>query len=112
MVKEKQYVPERGDVVWLDFLLQSGHEHRGRRPAVVLSPLEYNKKTGLAIFCPITGKRKGYPFEVEVTGAIEGIILSDQAKNMDWRARNIDFIMKLDEEHFSTVHNNVRLLVY
>lgn len=64
MVKNRNYTPEKGDIVWLNFTPQAGHEQKGRRPALVLSPKEYNSKTGLAIFCPITSKIKGYPFEV------------------------------------------------
>ncbi|WP_379968183.1 type II toxin-antitoxin system PemK/MazF family toxin [Ectobacillus sp. sgz5001026] len=73
------YVPSRCDLVWLQCNPQSGHEQSGKRPALVLSPLEYNKKVGLAIFCPITSIKKGYPFEFEIPQSypIEGVILSD-----------------------------------
>ncbi len=83
------YVPSRGDVVWLTFNPQSGHEQAGRRPAVVLSPRAYNAKVGLAIFCPVTSKVKGYPFEVALPEgfAVQGVILADQVKSLDWRAR-------------------------
>ena len=83
------YVPARGDLVWLDFAPQSGHEHAGRRPALVVSHAAYNKKVGLALLCPITSKVKGYPFEVVLpTGlAVSGAVLSDQVKSLDWRAR-------------------------
>ena len=91
------YVPERGDVVWLTFDPQAGHEQAGRRPAVVVSPRAYNGKTGLALFCPVTGKRKGYPYEVEMPPAltISGVILSDQLKCLDWKARNAQYICRL-----------------
>jgi mRNA interferase MazF len=77
-------------LVWLDFNPQSGHEQAGKRPALVLSPQAYNAKVGLALFCPITSQEKGYPFEVALpTGlGIEGVVLSDQVKSLDWRARN------------------------
>lgn len=76
------YVPDRGDVVWLDFTPQAGHEQGGRRPAVVLSPVAYNKKVGLALLCPITSQVKGYPFEVLIPSGspVTGVILADQVK--------------------------------
>lgn len=94
------YVPSRGDVVWLDFNPQTGHEQAGKRPAFVLSPAAYNRKVGLALFCPITNKVKGYPFEVDVTEGLEvtGTILSDQIKSLDWKARDATFICKLSDE--------------
>jgi len=85
----KRYVPERGDVVWLNFTPQAGHEQAGHSPAVVLSPAAYNGKTGLMLCCPITSQVKGYPFEVPLdsAGGVQGVILSDQVKSLDWRAR-------------------------
>ena len=92
------YVPDKGDVIWIDFSPQKGHEQKGRRPAVVLSSKEYNKKTGLALFCPITSKSKGYLFEVMLTGrTIKGVILSDQIRNLDWQFRKAKFIEKADK---------------
>jgi len=89
------YVPERGDIVWLQFNSQSGHEQSGKGPALTLSPKEYNQKVGLAIFCPITNQEKGYPFEVKVGGSkISGVILTDQVKSLDWRKREAEFIVK------------------
>ena len=84
-----QHVPDAGDIVWLAFTPQAGHEQAGHRPALVLSPRVYNRASGLALFCPITAKRKGYPFEVElpVTGKVTGVVLVDQIKSLDWRAR-------------------------
>lgn len=81
--------PGRGDVVWLEFQPQAGHEQSGRRPALVLSPRDYNAKTGLALVCPITARVKGYPFEVALPegGPVAGVILADQIKSLDWRAR-------------------------
>lgn len=83
------YVPARGDLVWLEFDPQSGHEQAGRRPALVVSHAAYNKKVGLALLCPITSKVKGYPFEVVLPAglAVSGAVLSDQVKSLDWRAR-------------------------
>ena len=90
---EGNYVPRRGDIVWLTFTPQAGHEQAGRRPALVLSPQAYNDRTSLALFCPITSKAKGYPFEVAppLKGRITGVVLSDQIKSMDWRARRAQF---------------------
>lgn len=83
------YVPERGDFVWLEFTSQAGHEQAGTRPALVLSPREYNRKVGLALLCPITSQIKGYPFEVVLpeSGRLRGAVLADQVKSLDWRAR-------------------------
>ena len=94
------YIPERGDVIWISFNPQVGHEQAGRRPAVVLSPKAYNGKVGLAILCPITNQAKGYPFEVELPGEIDvtGVILSDQVKSLDWRVRKAEFKESLPEE--------------
>lgn len=91
------YIPRRGDAVWLNFNPQSGHEQAGRRPALVLSPEEYNRKTGLAIFCPITSQVKGYPFEVKLPAGlpVNGVVLADQVKSLDWRVREAALIKKL-----------------
>ena len=86
-----EYVPSRGDVVWLDFTPQAGREQSGRRLAMVLSPKQYNRVTGLMICCPLTTKIKGYPFEVATkVGEKKGVVLADHIKNVDWRARNAD----------------------
>ncbi len=91
------YVPERGDAVWVNFNPLAGHEQAGRRPAVILSPKAYNRKVGLAILCPITNQIKRYPFEVKIPSKnkVTGVILSDQAKSMDWRIRKAEFISAL-----------------
>ena len=85
----KHYVPDRGDVVWLNFTPQAGHEQAGHRPALVISPAAYNGKTGLMLCCPITNQVKGYPFEVplDARAGVRGVVLSDQVKSLDWRAR-------------------------
>lgn len=87
------YCPNRGDVVWLSFTPQAGHEQAGLRPALTLSPEAYNRKTGLALFCPITNQEKGYPFEVRIPSGLKasGVVLSDQVKSLDWRARRARF---------------------
>ncbi len=93
------YIPERGDLVWLAFNPQVGHEQAGRRPAVVLSPATYNGKVGLALFCPITSQVKGYPFEVALPEGlpISGVVLADQVKSLDWRVREAERIAKLPD---------------
>lgn len=97
MKRSAQYVPDRGDVVWLTFDPQSGHEQSGRRPALVLSPRAYNAKTSLAIFCPLTTQSKGYPFEVMIPAEVdlEGVVLSDQVRSLDWKARRASRICDL-----------------
>ncbi|MCL8267634.1 endoribonuclease MazF [Leptospira weilii] len=113
MVKSRKYTPEKGDIVWLNFTPQAGHEQKGRRPALVLSPKEYNSKTGLAIFCPITSKIKGYPFEVTIKlKKIDGVILSDQVKNLDWTIREAEFIESINKVSLKEVLDNIKLLVF
>ncbi|MFO3904813.1 endoribonuclease MazF [Enterobacter hormaechei] len=82
------YIPEAGDIVWLDFDPQSGHEQAGHRPALVISPATYNGRTGLMLCCPLTSQIKNYPFEVVISGSRRNVALADQIKNLDWRARN------------------------
>ncbi len=93
------YRPDRADVVWIELSPHSGHEQRGRRPALVLSPKAYNAKTGLAIFCPITSQVKGYPFEVRIPDGfpVEGVILADHVKSLDWSARRTKLLAQLPE---------------
>ena len=107
------YIPNRGDVVWLTFNPQTGHEQAGRRPALVLSPEAYNGKVGLAILCPITSQIKGYPFEVLIPDGlkISGVILSDQVKNLDWLARQAEFICKLPAATMNEVLQKVYALL-
>ncbi|HCK99508.1 MAG TPA: endoribonuclease MazF [Candidatus Marinimicrobia bacterium] len=97
----ERYVPDRGDIVWLNFTPQSGHEQAGKRPVIVVSPKKYNQKVGLTLFFPITNKIKGYPFEVHLPDNIqvEGVILSDQIKSLDWRSRNIKFICNINKNY-------------
>ena len=84
----KTYVPDAGDIVWLDFDPQAGHEQAGHRPALVLSPAVYNEKVGLMLCCPMTTQIKGYPFEVLIARTRPSAVLSDQIKSLDWRKRN------------------------
>ena len=107
------YEPERGDIVWLTFNPQAGHEQAGRRPAVVLSPRTYNSKVGLAIFCPITSKIKGYPFEVKIPADCDatGVVLADQVKSLDWRARTASYICTLPEPVMAEILQKLELLL-
>jgi mRNA interferase MazF len=92
MVDQLQ-APNRGDLVWVSLNPRAGHEQAGRRPAIVLSPVEYNSRVGLALMCPVTSRAKGYPFEVALPTDLDvtGVILADQIKNLDWRARRAEF---------------------
>ncbi len=88
------YIPEEGDIVWLDFTPQSGHEQAGRRPGLVVSPPKKYNRIGLALICPITSKQKGYPFEISLSssdGFTSGVVLADQIRSLDWKARNASF---------------------
>jgi len=100
-----RFVPDRGDLVWLDFEPQRGHEQSGRRPAIVISPRSYNGKIGLAFFCPVTSQIKGYPFEVALPedSRVKGVVLADQIKSLDWRARRARFIERSTALCFSGV---------
>ena len=84
----KPFIPDAGDIIWLDFDPQASHEQAGHRPAVVLSPAAYNDRVGLLLCCPMTTKIKGYPFEVLIAGSRQSAVLSDQIKSLDWRKRN------------------------
>jgi mRNA interferase MazF len=94
------YVPARGDAVWIALDPQAGHEQAGRRPALVLSPAAYNGRVGLALLCPITGQVKGYPFEVALPEGlpVSGVVLADQVKCLDWRARKATRIGSIPED--------------
>lgn len=94
------YVPRRGDFVWIDFNPRLGHEQGGRRPALVLSPVSYNRASRLALFCPVTSSAKGYTFEVTVTRAkrVSGVVLADHVKSLDWSKRQVEFIERSDTE--------------
>jgi mRNA interferase MazF len=111
MVKKK-YIPGRGDIVWLNFNPTTGHEQRGKRPAIVISPKEYNEKTGLGLFCPITSKIKNYPFEVTIVSRkINGVVLSDQIKSLDWTTREIEFITKEKTEKVNERIDKINVLL-
>ena len=109
----KIYIPERGDIVWLNFNPQTGHEQKGKRPAIVISPKKYNEKTGLGLFCPITSKVKNYPFEVKIENKkINGAVLSDQIKSLDWESRKIEFIVKAGKEKTKEIIEKLGVLLF
>ncbi|MDD5732111.1 MAG: endoribonuclease MazF [Patescibacteria group bacterium] len=108
----KKYIPSQGDLVWLVFQPQKGHEQSGIRPAITISPSEYNAKTGLGLFCPITTKIKGYPFEVAVAiGNKKSVVLSDQIKSLDWEIRKAKFIKKAEAGVIKEVIAKIQLLI-
>jgi mRNA interferase MazF len=112
-VVSRVYVPDAGDLVWLTFDPQAGHEQRGRRPALILSPRIYNSKARLAIACPITSQVKGYPFEVALPagGKMSGVILADHLKNLDWQARDVVFEAKAPADILTDVRERIRALL-
>ena len=111
MVKKK-YVPNQGDIVWLELGPTRGHEQSGRRPALVLSPKKYNGLVGLMLICPITSKSKGYAFEVPLgISKIIGVVLSDQVRSLDWKTRRVAFIERIDESAFARVISNIKTLL-
>lgn len=108
----RPYVPEAGDIVWLEFDPQAGHEQAGHRPALVLSPAAYNVKKGLMVCCPLSTKAKGYPFEVltQVDGQ-EGVVLSDQVKSLNWRVRKAKKKGTVQEEVLQDVRAKIKALL-
>jgi len=110
---ERAYVPARGDAVWITLDPQAGHEQRGRRPALVLSPAAYNRRVGLALVCPITNQVKGYPFEVPLPGElpVTGVVLADQIKSLDWTARQCARICAVPEQVVAQVLRRLHTLL-
>jgi mRNA interferase MazF len=108
-----RYVPDAGDLIWLDFDPQTGHEQSGRRPALVLSPALYNDKAGLAVVCPITNQAKGYPFEVGLPAGLKlgGVVLTDQIKSLDWRKRRATRVDRITATIFEEVRDRIRPLL-
>ncbi|MGF1540237.1 MAG: endoribonuclease MazF [Pleurocapsa sp.] len=107
------YYPKQKDIIWLDFNPQRGREQANRRPALVLSPSEYNRKVGLVIVCPTTNQIKGYPFEVFLPEklAVSGVILADQIKSFDWRSRNAEFICQVPQIVVEQVVDRLKILL-
>jgi len=108
----RRFVPDAGDIVWLEFSPQAGHEQAGHHPALVLSPAAYNNKTGTMVCCPMTTQIKGYPFEVIIRAeGISGAALSDQVKNLDWRARKATSKGKASVEELDEVRAKIAPLL-
>ena len=109
----KKYIPNKGDIVFLNFNPQKGKEQSGVRPALVISPASYNKKVGLALFCPITTQIKGYPFEVILPDKLRthGVILTDHVKNLDWQLRKIKFCEKVPQDILNEVIQRLNTLL-
>jgi mRNA interferase MazF len=111
--RQAPYIPQRGDIVWIDFDPSQGSEIQKTRPALVVSPLNYNEKVGLALLCPITSHTKGYPFEVDLCFQknLKGVVLADQVKSLDWEARNAKFIMKAPVTVINEVIQKLSVLI-
>lgn len=107
----RRYVPDAGDVVWLYFDPQAGHEQKGHRPALVLSPSSYNHKTGLMLCCPMTTQVKGYPFEVLISGERDSAALADQIKSLDWKARKAELKGKATDAELGAVRRLATALI-
>ncbi len=112
-MKRGNYLPDRGDLIWLDFTPQAGHEQHGRRPALVLSPARYNTRSSLILCLPVTSRIKGYPFEVLLPEGlcVAGAVLSDQVRSLDFVARDAEFICKAPRKVVKEVMENVRALI-
>lgn len=110
---DSAYVPDRGHFVWLDFSPQVGHEQGGRRPALVLSRASYNLPSGMALFCPVTSRAKGYPFEVPLPDglAVSGVVLADQVRCLDWRGRRVSPLGRADEDLLNEVLARVEAML-
>ena len=107
----RRYVPEAGDIVWLNFTPQAGHEQAGHRPALVLSPAAYNDKTSLMICCPVTTQIKGYPFEVVIAGTQANVVLADRVKSLDWRSRRARRKSAVSPEELAEVRAKIVALI-
>ncbi len=111
--KQDSYVPDRGDIVKLNFSPQEGREQAGYRPALVVSPIQYNRMASLALMCPITGKSKGLRFEVQLVDGMttSGVVLSDQVKSFDWKTRKVEFVEKAPLELVEDVLAKIETLL-
>jgi mRNA interferase MazF len=106
-----KYVPDAGDIVWIHFDPQAGHERAGHRPAVVLSPAAYNIKTSLMLCCPMTTQIKNYPFEVFIAGSARSAVLADQIKSLDWRRRRAKRKGAVSPAELAEVRAKIRTLI-
>jgi len=110
-VAVKRYIPNSGDIVWLQFDPQAGHEQAGHRPALVLSPANYNGRSGLMLCCPMTFQIKGYPFEVAIHGKKPGVVLADQVRSLDWVVRCATFKGKVSPLELAQVRHKASTLI-
>ena len=107
------YVPDAGDIVWLDFDPQAGREQGRRRPALVLTDRSYNSASGLVVVCPLTSKRKPYPFSLPVVvDKVEGAVLVDHLKSVDWKVRAVKFHSKADPALLSRVRAYIGVFLH
>jgi len=107
----RQYVPDAGDIVWLNFTPHAGREQSGHRPALVLSPIAYNSKTSLMLCCPMTTQIKNYPFEVPVAAPVPSVVLADQIKSVDWRVRQAKRKGKVSADELADVRAKIHALI-
>jgi mRNA interferase MazF len=105
------YIPDAGDIVWLQFDPQAEREQAGHRPAVVLSPAGYNNRSGMIVCCPTTTRIKGYPFEVVLSGGPASVVLADQVKSQDWRARKAILKGKVNPAELADIRAKLRALI-
>ncbi len=106
-----RYVPQAGDIVWLNFTPQAGHGRAGHRPVLMLSPAAYNGKTSLMICCPLTTRIKNYPFEVLIAGTPANVVLADQARSLDWRVRKATRKGTVSSEELAEVRAKILALI-
>lgn len=112
-MKRRSYIPQRGDLVWITLNPTAGHEQSGRRPALVVSPKKYNRKTGLCVVCPATRQKKGYAFEVVVatSDGATSVVLADHLRSVDWRARKIERIERIPASTLAEVIARIEALL-
>ena len=109
-----KYVPDRGDLIWINLDPALGSEQNKRRPALVLSPAPYNLKTPLCLIVPITSKVKGYAWEVSLPAELmtQGVILSDQVRSVSWRVRQVSYIETVPTSTVITVQAKYKKLLF
>ncbi len=105
------YIPDRGHIIWIDFDPQAGREQARHQPALVLSPKAYNRKTSLCVLCPMTSRVKGYPFEVLISDEDPSVVLADQVKSLDWKARKAKKKGQVDESVLAEVVGKLSALI-